>query len=486
MKIIRLVIVTLLVTCFSACQDFEELQLDPNRTTQASPDLLLTNIEVSAFRSIPLSTALASRYLVNTDGVSLEQYYGWQRSGYYSYNSLRQVVRLEEEAVRLNKPVYSALAKFFKSYFIIGLTQTFGDVPYSEALKGGEGNFTPAYDKQEDIYLGVLEDLKAANAILANTQEPIAGDVLYKGDLKKWQKLVNSYSLRVLMSLSLKEGNSKLQVKQRFKEIVDNPAQFPIFTSNNDNAALPYYDLEDNRYPHYNNNSLQTAYYMEATFVNLLQQLEDPRLPRLADRAPNKATRPAEDLSAYGGVRGSDALDQNKARVVGGEASKINARYYNNPVNEPGLAIGYAEVQFILAEAISRGWIGGNAEEHYKKGIEASMLFYGIPQSSISAHLAKPEVQLQAGDPLAAILTQKYIAFFMNSGWQPFYEQRRTGLPAFDVSGNGMLNQGQIPKRWMYPESEFQLNRAHVEEAVARQFPEGDHINGTMWLLRQE
>ncbi|PTX11429.1 SusD-like starch-binding protein associating with outer membrane [Pontibacter mucosus] len=486
MKNIRILLFTLLATCFSACQDFEELQLDPNRTTQATPDLLLTNIEISAFNNVPLSAALASRYLVNTDGVSLEQYYGWQRSGYGNYNNLRQVVRLEEEAARLNKPVYAAMAKFFKSYFIIGLTQTFGDVPYSEALKGGEGNFSPAYDRQEDIYLGVLEDLKAANAILASTQEPIAGDVLYKGDLKKWQKLVNSFSLRVLMNLSLKENNPKLQVKQRFREIVDNPAQYPIFGSNNDNAALPYYDLESNRYPHYNNNSLQTAYYMEETFVALLQELEDPRLPRLAALAPNMSTRPAEDLSAYGGVRGSDALDQNKAKVVGGAASKINARYYNNPVNEPALAIGYAEVQFILAEAAIRGWISGNAEDYYKKGIEASMQFYGIPQSSINDYLAKPEAQLQAADPLAAILTQKYISFFMNSGWQPFYEQRRTGLPAFDVSGSGMLNEKRIPKRWMYPENEFQLNRAHVEAAIDRQYPEGDDINATMWLLRQE
>lgn len=476
----------LVAGCFYSCQDFEELQLDPNRTTQASPDLLLTNLETRAFQEIQLSAALASRYLVNTDGVSLDQYYGWQRAGYEGYDHLRQVTKLEEEAERVNKPVYLALAKFFRSYFVIGLTQRFGDVPYSEALKGGDDNFAPAYDMQEDIYLDVLEDLEEANALLAATQETIAGDVIYSGDIGKWQKLVNSFSLRVLMSLSLKENNAKLGVKQRFQEIVNNPAQYPIFTSNSDNASLPFFDLEDNRYPYYNSNDLQTAYYMEETFVTLLQGLEDPRLPEFADRAPDGAALPADDLSAYGGVRGSDALDLNKERVVGGEASKIAARYYLDPVNEPSLAIGFAEVQFILAEAVRRGWISGDAEEYYKKGIEASMLFYDVPADSIAAYLAQPEVQMQGGNELHAILTQKHISFFMNSGWQPFYEQRRTGIPALDVSGAGVLNQSRVPKRWMYPESEFNLNRGNVAAAVARQFPEGDDINATMWLLQPE
>lgn len=486
MNKIKILALSLALSCFYSCQDFEELQLDPNRTTQATPDLLLTNLETRAFNEIQLSAALASRYLVNTDGVSLNQYYGWQRSGFDDYDHLRQVVKLEQEALRVNKPVYLALAKFFKSYFIIGLTQTFGDVPYSEAFKGDENIFSPAYDKQEDIYLSVLEDLKEANAVLSTTQETISGDVVYSGDLKKWQKLVNSFSLRVLMNLSLKENNAKLNVKQRFQEIVNDPAQYPIFTSNSDNAALPFYDLEDNRYPYFNSNDIQTAYYMEETFVSLLQGLEDPRLFKIADQAPVGASLPAEDPQAYGGVKGSDALDVNKERVVGGEASKISARYYNNPVNEPSIALGNAEVQFILAEAVTRGWISGNAEEYYKKGIEASMQFYGIPQESIVAYLEQPEVQLQEGDQLNAILTQKYISFFMNSGWQPFYEQRRTGIPALDVSGSGVLNEMRIPKRWMYPESEFNLNRENVEAAIADQFPEGDNINATMWLLQPE
>ena len=80
------------------------------------------------------------------------------------------------------------------------------------------------------------------------------------------------------MSLSLKEGNATLNVKNRFKTIVDDPAGHPIFTSNDDNAALFFVDKVNNRYPYLNNNNFKTAYYMEESFVNLLKGFEDPRL----------------------------------------------------------------------------------------------------------------------------------------------------------------------------------------------------------------
>jgi hypothetical protein len=74
----------------------------------------------------------------------------------------------------------------------------------------------------------------------------------------------------------------------------------------------------------------------------------------------------------------------------------------------------------------------------------------------------------------------------MNNGWQTFYEQRRTGIPVFDVSGDGVVNNKMVPKRWMYPETELQLNTQNVSDAIARQFPGGDDVNAIMWLLKPE
>lgn len=476
-----------LVIFLGACSKFEHFQTDPNKTTQATPDLLLTNIATRAFKEVDLFAALASRQLVYTDGVNSSQYYNWQRAGYGDYDALRQVLKMEQEAVRVNKPVYLALGKYFRAYFFMRLTLTFGDIPFSEALKGDEGSFTPVYDRQEDIFLQVLDSLALANEQLAGNPGDISGDVIFGGKVLQWRQLINTFSLRILMSLSLKEGNKKLNVKQRFSEIVNNPARYPLMTGNADNGQLVFVDLQDNRYPYYNNNDIQTAYYMEETFVNLLKGYKDPRLFSFAQKAPRSAGLPDNDFNAYGGVKGSATIVENSARVVAGEASKIARRYYNSPVNEPGIALGYAELQFILAEAAARKWINGDADTYYKRGIEASMKFYNIAPGDIQAYLQQPAVQLQPGKELEGILKQKYIAFFMNSGWQLFYEQRRTGMPVFDVSGDGVLNNKRVPRRWMYPENEVKdLNQQHAADAIKRQFPDGDNINGTMWLLIKE
>jgi hypothetical protein len=72
----------------------------------------------------------------------------------------------------------------------------------------------------------------------------------------------------------------------------------------------------------------------------------------------------------------------------------------------------------------------------------------------------------------------------MNNGWQPFFEQRRTGFPEFETRGAGILNGGKVPVRWMYPTDEYNNNTINVENAVKNQYPGGDNINGLMWLIQ--
>lgn len=477
-------IAALLLIVATGCKKFEDFQIDPNKPTQSTPDLLLSTIIQDAFQSTTLGATLATRQMVFVNSVSNDQYYGWTRSSFDSYNDLRQVVKMEEEANRMQKPEYIPLVKFFKAYYFMKLTNTFGDIPYSSALKGELDSLTPAYDKQQDIFVAVLNDLKAANALITNTTTDVQGDILYSGSMQQWKRLINTLSLRILMSLSLKENNASLNVKGRFAEIVNNPQTYPLMTGNADNGELVFHDVLGTRYPTFNDNDLQTAYYMDATFVDLLKGLQDPRLFRFAEKAPDHVALPDNDFNAYGGAKGSDPVNVNSSKVLAGEVSKIKSRYFNNPVNEPSIAIGYGELQFILAEAVVRGWITGNAAEYYNKGVQASMLFYTIDQTSINTYLtANP---FPAADQLKAIMTQKYIASFMNSDWNFFYEQRRTGLPAFDVSGAGVLNDKKVPKRWMYPVTELQNNQANVNAAISSQFSGNDNINGVMWLLKAE
>lgn len=486
MKKIKIFGLVAIVCWATSCKDFEELQFDPNRTIQTHPGLLLTNIEVETFNIIDLGSALASRMLVFTDGATDEQYYSWQRSGFGRYNTLRQIIKMEEEADRLGLENYKSLGLFLKSFHIIELTKVFGDVPYSEALQASGGIYAPSYDEQEDIYIRVLDDLKQASTSLDAAKGAITGDIIYDGDILKWKKFINSYTLRVLISLSAKTGNAALDVVSRFNEITGDPATYPVFTSNDDQAALNFVDIAGNRYPYFNNNNLKTAYYMEESFVDLLKDFSDPRLFIFADPKPLGSGLPEDDFDAYGGLDGSAPLADNTNRLVNGEASPIDSRYYNDPVNEPSLALSYAEVEFTLAEAAARGWITDDPAVHYENGIRASMDFYGVPAAEQDQYISEPGVAYNPAEGIGMIITQKYINFFMNGGWETFYNHLRTGFPAFSVDGGGVLNNQQVPKRWMYPQQELQLNTGNVQEAIARQFPSGDDINGVMWLLKTE
>jgi len=177
-------------------------------------------------------------------------------------------------------------------------------------------------------------------------------------------------------------------------------------------------------------------------------------------------------------------LGENSTRASNGLASRINPRYFNDPINEPGLLMGYAELQFILAEATVRGWIAGNANAYYLKAINASMNFYKVNTTDTNAYLAQSTISLQPGKEIEQIMDQKHIALFFNTGWRAFYDQRRTGFPKFNTDGKGILNNGKIPKRWMYPSSEINNNNNNLTQAINKQYPGGDDINETMWLIK--
>lgn len=475
-----------IVLAGAGCESFDDLVSDPNRPTEVNPSLLLTDIQASAFSQVSLDAALASRYVVFTDGVNANQYYAWNRAGFGPYDRLRSVTRMVEEAERTEASSYLALGRFFRAFYFAELTQTFGDVPYMDALKADEEVFAPVYDRQEDVYTGILDELDEANDMLAAEAGEILGDIVYGGDLEQWRKLINSFQLRVLMSLSMKQGNA---AADRFRAIVDDPSRYPIFTSNADNGQLVFVDRDGNRYPHFNNRDLQTAFFMEGSFIDLLREREDPRLFAFAapERRAFEQGQPGYESSftSYGGLHAGEQVGENVRRVAElGEGSPVNPRYHSDAVNEPSIAMGYAELEFILAEAAARGWMDADAGEHYARGITASMEPHGIAQERIAEYLAQPLVAYDASRGIELISTQKHIAFFMNSGWEAFFNQRRTGHPVFRV-GPATQNDQRIPKRWMYPQAELDTNPENVTAAIERQFG-SDDVNGVIWTLRPQ
>lgn len=498
MKQLKIFITIGLVVSLASCQKMSFFQVSPNKPTVADPSLELSNIEQNIFPSlVSASAGLACRQLVYIESVNDNQYYGWQRSG-MDYRSISQVVKMQQEATRTDKMNYFYLGKFFIDYYIINMTMTFGDIPYSQMMQSiTNNNFDsaathPVYDKQHDIYVAILNDLETISDSLNVSEPALRGDIIYGGNILQWKRLINSYTLRVLMSLSHHADDATLNIKQRFSNIVSNPDKYPLFNSNSDNCQLQFYNITGNQYPWYNNADMKTAYYLDSSFVQMLQILQDPRLFNYAKPTPNAvaAGLPANDFNAYGGLWGSGALNYDISKTVAGDASQLNNRYVYDPINEPAVLMGYAELQFILAEAAERGWISGDANAYYKNGIQAALQFsdYNNTYSagSIQDYLAQPSISLQPSTAIQQIITQKYISMYMNTGWLPFYEYQRTGFPKFEVTGSGIINQvngvNAVPKRWMYPVDEYTNNAINVENAVKSQYPGGDNINGVMWL----
>ncbi len=484
------------VIAFPSCKKYSYYQNNPNYPSNALPSLLLTNIctNIFPYNFHTDGSAYASRYLTTYSG-TLNNYvaYGWIQGSYGGYDVLRQVQQMDTLAAATGDQRYKGLAHFFRAIIFSQLTERFGDIPYSQALQAGSENTTPKYDAQEDVYVGVLNELDLANTIMgkaAGQNLNITGDIIYNGSPLQWQKAINAFRLRLLIHLSKKTGDTKLNVAQQFQTIVSNSTLYPLMESNLDNAKIVFNTTAtSNYYPTYNNLAVTSGVSMEKGFVDTLKTHNDPRLFSFAEPIPGKT---AGLFASYAGVDAglSSADQQNSVSAT----SLISKRYSNSMVNEPMMLIGYPEQEFLIAEAIARGWISNGpgaatARDCYNAGITASMKFYnsyaaaGISDANITSYLAQPDVAYGNATAIRQISTQKYIALFLQSDFEPFIEQRRTGYPIFNV-GPGTLNNGMVPKRWAYGTNEYQQNGKNVTDAVQSQYGGTDDVNQVMWLLK--
>ncbi|TVZ25859.1 SusD-like starch-binding protein associating with outer membrane [Gillisia sp. Hel_I_86] len=493
-KSLAITVLSLILLTVS-CTPFEELTDDPNSATTVPPSLLLSGILRNlAQEDGPWSEAQRDNqfWVISFDYYG-DQDYNWGAID-FKYDVLANVEALEEEAAELDsKNKYGAMAKFLKAYYFDYMSKRVGDIPLTEALQGvGEGSIEkPAYDSQKKVYEHILALLEEANTQMALARTEVGtgrleGDPLLNGDLEKWQKVINSFHLRVLIGLS--ERATEIDVPSRFQKILNDPAKYPLMESNEDNLQRVYGNEQNNFYVLNPGNFgfNRNRNIMGATYLDLLKERNDHRIFVVADPAPEfyDPNKP-EDFSAYIGANTGDEQGPIQVASDNGQLSYPNEeRYYDDYSGEPYIILGYPEQEFTIAEAINRGWISADATAHYRNGIEASMLFYNIPETEIENYLSQDMISYKGdnGEGFKQILTQKYIAFFNNSGREAYFNYRRTGIPNFDV-GPSNNNGGQIPLRWKYPQSEFQNNEANVNQALSDQFGGTDDINGVMWLI---
>jgi hypothetical protein len=459
-------------------------------------------------------------------------YYGnneyWTGSASLNYGTLRNVLAMESEAKKSsgsdNNP-YHALGYFFRACFFVDMTGKVGDLPMNEALQGLD-NITPKYDSQKEIFRQSLLWLDSANNMLADQIQngflEFSGDFYYKERLSnplsgsngrdaliEWQKVVNSYKLRILIELSKKADDPDLKVKEQFNAIMTNPSKYPIFTGNEDNLQYVYnstYNYYPDNTTNFGNNQLRLN--LAATLETTLGKLHDIRAMVLGEPARGLGFSDTSYNSYVGGKSG-EALSIMAAEIQDGKISLYNRNhFYATLTAEPTFILSYPEICFCIAEAVNRGWIAGDAELWYRKGTTAMFAFYGIKDGNNDVILQKPNGGIgdnlvysvpfvfddyfnqplvkYAGNNsngLSQILTQKYLAYARNSGYQAYYQWRRTGVPSFD-SGPGTGNSGIIPLRFQYPTNERSVNETNYKAAIVSQYNGNDDINAKMWIIQ--
>ena len=472
---------------------YEDVNTNPNEPKQVSPDLLLPNILRSSVNtSVNTAHTTGNLVLQYTAKVSFNtgiDRYDWAGVGYWEplYADLRDVQEMiriarDRESPNYDGPSFQGTGLVLKSWMFSMLTNAYGDIPYSEAIGANAGENTPAYDKQEKVYKGLLSDLKKANDLIQpGSPQPFQGDLLYNGDRMKWKKLANSLRLRLLMRLSEKKADiDGVDVEAQFREIINNPSQYPIFTSNEANAALEYQSSRPNEWPrHTSRVGTFRTYKMSKTLTDSLRRFDDPRLSVFGDTT----AAPVQDvtcdtLRTYVGVPNGLTDDASDGYNGGRDCqSSLNtSRYFDQPNAAKGLIMTHAEVLFLRAEAAARGWTSEDAESLYEDGIEASMKQYG--QQVPSGYFSQPGVQFASNQALKQIGTQKWIALFY-TGLEGWFNWRRTGYPAIKPPERNV--NGEIPVRFRYPDSEQALNLENYQKAVDSQGP--NNINTEMWLL---
>lgn len=550
-NIFKTLLAILIICCgFTACQKGNLLN-NPNQassSTTVPPSLILNRITNEIYNGGGVLDAIAGAQKEgpwsqimrwNQYFVSNYSYY-WGTNTYNwsvtatNYSIVKYATLLEQQVQTQygSRPnPYLALCKFFRAYSFIWLTQRVGDIPMTEAVNAAI--LTPKYDSQHDVYKNSLALLDTANTLMAAvTNSNTSGQLVDKtGDIfgltyLQWQKVINTYKLRVLISLSKRAtDNADLNIPSQFANIVNNPTNYPIMTSNADNLANTYLSAPSaNNYPLYPNYTPFVGYEnMCSTFLNLTTSTNDPRTFIAATPAPAAIAggKSISDFTAYVGADINLTQSELTTNTTAGMYSYNNyLRYYGNSAGpnisgstcEPYVILGYPELCFNIAEAANLGWIPGTSgSSWYTNGIKASLSLYGLADGvsvsiglplfaptnltntlgsvtvSVTNFLNNPAV-VYAGDNAAGltqILTQKYIAFWQNSGWEVYYNWRRTGIPTFGQGGVGIgTPTNNIPLRWQYPTAEAVNNTTNYNAAITSQYGGTDDVTKPMWLIK--
>jgi hypothetical protein len=358
-----LLLTVFMASTFFACEnvDFGDTNANPNgaekpATSGLFSGAIMTYATLTNRNGITIPTLMVqyqSQVTYTDEMLYAQTPYSWTAYYVNIINPLNQVIAITSDPAQVTPEVLlqgsaanqQATARIFKAIVMKRVTDLWGDVPYSQSVKGLE-NVTPAYDAQEDIYKGLIADVKAARDLIVTTEKAPTGDILLKGNMANWKKLANSLLMQMAIQLSKRYPDPAGFAATTFNEALGN-AGGRIETVA-DEAWFSFVDLNGFRNPW---NANRTADYF------LTQEFTDALKGNTGGTSLNPTTNHTADERAKVFVRtqGTNGVPYGYNNSSGAGKAQMNRLYYWNATSPlPLMTASYTYLN--RAEARQLGW----------------------------------------------------------------------------------------------------------------------------------
>jgi hypothetical protein len=469
-KIFALMIIILAI---SSCKKLQDLNTNTKNPLKVSGESLFTGAQVNLFQEMVTPNSnyniwrlIAQQWTETTytdesnydliDKTIPDNHWNWMYQ--YVIKDLDQASKIIAStaypfdpgpAVKKNR---LAIIEILTVYSWSNLVETFGNVPYSQALN--INNLLPAYDDGLKIYENLIVRLDTAIVHLDPAYSSLdEADQMYHGDVAAWAKFANS--LRLRMGMLLSDADPVIAKAAVERAVADENG---LISSNSDNARLVYMSQPPNTNPIYDElvASGRHDYIPANTLVDTMNRMNDPRLPLYFTQVDTSSSGDPQ-LVYLGGIYG----ESNDFTSYSHVADQLQVPTFE------GLIFDYSETEFLLAEGAERGYNigGGSAQEHYNNAIGASITYWGGSDSDVKTYLADRRVAYNTapGDYKRKIGFQKWIALY-NRGFEAWTEWRKFNYPILIAPPRAL---SAIPLRFTYPIEEQTLNGANYAAASA-------------------
>lgn len=555
-KIKYIALASVLSLGMSSCGDFGDMNIDPEHLNEANVpySMLFSNAQHQALGSDwdmwRTGCIYASQWTQQLTSVDW-----WSNYGRYNYNdgysaAFWDTFSGDRGAMRDVTTCYDKwngvegmeidwnIARIMRIYAFAKMTDLYGDIPYSQAGRPLLYSY-PVYDTQESIYKSMLAELDEAQANLSTgTAVMGAQDLYYEGNAAQWKKFANSLMLRLAMRLvKVDETTAKTYAAKAYAN--------GVITTIADNAKLDHeggVTTNDSSEPFAKINAHEDReFFISKTFMDILQDSSDPRISLIATTVRTKDLISVQNgwseedygdmtastqegllsggysinpTSPYAMANVDDRFAKKDANIlevvvtVTDGVEKRDTVYWYNRYNRyfavpnrytysdptaPTFIITAAQTNLLLAEAVVRGYISGDAKAFYEAGVTAAFEQFSqfpnatkiyntyLPSGSAATYLAANPYS--ASTALKQINTQYYITTF-GDPHEVFSNWRRSGYPELTPAAMAPLDgqcatDGSIPRRFRYPSSESQVNKTNYDAAVSNMG--GDTFSTRVW-----